>query len=576
MGHGTFVASVIAGTGAASGGYYGGMAPGARLMGISGGDASLFFVLSGIDYILSHSAELNIKVVNCSFGINGVFDENDPVNIATKIMHDRGIAVVFSAGNRGDQPNSLNPYSVAPWVIGVGSATKSGSLSTFSSRGAAGYGQFYPTLIAPGESIIGARALGINVVGTAGLSAGLISQDNDLQAIPPAYLLRYTSSSGTSFAAPHVAGTAALMLQANPALSPDEIKSILQQTATPMLGYSRYEVGAGYLNTYAAVRKATFGTLFGQFRSGLLDSSVTLSNSDAVAFNGEVAPGQTYSAALDLPFDTVFATAQVGWTRTGGAVNNLSIAVSGPGQTVTGKPEVEIIGSSFKKSGVTLNYPVPGRWMITVTNTSDSVRGTSQSFAGAIEIFRANYSVEGIDQLPAAQRLVAKRALMTGLITSRTGGFEAASSATRLELARAVMLAAGARVPQYLPYSPSFTDVPGDSNAIFVESVKHSPKGDLMNTTGSEFSPQASADRLTTAIAMVKAMGFDQEAQAASSSNPGLADWDAIPAFGRGYVSVAITRGWMSANSSGYFRPLDSITRAELATAAVALQQAAR
>src|SRR5262249_42242278 len=56
MGHGTFVASVIAGTGAGAGGYYGGMAPGAKLLGVSGGDASLFFVLSGIDYILSHRA----------------------------------------------------------------------------------------------------------------------------------------------------------------------------------------------------------------------------------------------------------------------------------------------------------------------------------------------------------------------------------------------------------------------------------------------------------------------------------------------------------------------------------------
>jgi len=57
-------------------------------------------------------------------------------------MHDSGISVVFSAGNRGDQPNSLNPYSVADWVIGVGSGTKDRRLSEFSSRGAAGYGTF--------------------------------------------------------------------------------------------------------------------------------------------------------------------------------------------------------------------------------------------------------------------------------------------------------------------------------------------------------------------------------------------------------------------------------------------------
>jgi serine protease AprX len=131
MGHGTFVAGVIAGSGVASSGYYGGMAPGARLLGVGVGDASLFYVLSGIDYILSHRVDQNVRVVNCSFGVNGLFDVNDPVNIATKIMHDSGITVVFSAGNRGDQPNSLNPYSVGDWVIGVGSGTKDRKLSDF-------------------------------------------------------------------------------------------------------------------------------------------------------------------------------------------------------------------------------------------------------------------------------------------------------------------------------------------------------------------------------------------------------------------------------------------------------------
>jgi serine protease AprX len=576
MGHGTLVASVIAGTGAASGGYYGGMAPGARLLGISGGDASLFFVLSGIDYILSHRLDQNIKVVNCSFGISGLFDEHDPVNIATKIMHDNGITVVFSAGNRGDQPNSLNPYSVAPWVISVGSGTKGGSLSSFSSRGAAEYGPFYPSLIAPGEKVIGARAIGINVVGTSGLSAGLVSQDNDLQTIPVAYLSHYTSCSGTSFAAPHVAATAALMLQANPALSPDQIKNILQSSATPMLGYSRHEVGAGYLNTYAAVRKAAYGNPFGQFRIELNNSAITLSRVAAVAFNGEVAPGETYSRIIDLPFDTAFATAQIGWIRTNGAVNNLNVTLMGRNQTVTAKPAVQLIGTAFKKSGVTISDPTPGRWMLTVTNTSDSIRGTSQLFAGAIEITRANYSVSGLDQLSQSKQLAAKRALLTGLMVARSNAFDSDVAATRLEVARAVMLGAGAHVPQYLPYSPSFTDVPSDSNAIFVESVTHSPNGDLMRTSGAQFNPQASADRLTTAIAIVKALGLDSDAQAADSSNPGIADWDAIPATARGYVKVATTRGLMSTNLSSYFRPFDSITRGELAAAAVALQQAAR
>ncbi|HXG92760.1 MAG TPA: S8 family serine peptidase [Blastocatellia bacterium] len=576
LGHGTFVASIIAGTGSASGGYYGGMAPGARLLGVSCGDASLFYVLSGIDYILSHYLEQNIRVVNCSWGISGLFDANDPVNIATKIMHDAGITVVFSAGNRGNTANALNPYSVADWVIGVGSGTKSGSLSSFSSRGAAGYAMFHPTLIAPGENIVAARATGINVVGTAGLSAGLISADNDLKTISPAYLPRYTTSSGTSFAAPHVAATVAMMLQANPSLTPDQIKTILQETATPMLGYSLSEVGAGYLNAYAAVREAAFGTRYGLFRSGLLSKVFALARQPIASFNGEVAPGQSYSQPLDVPSDTIFLNVQAGWVRAIGEGNNLEVALSYAGQTVTSNTQTQLAGSAFKKAGVTVTDPASGRWMITVTNTSDPVRGSSQKFNGAIEIIRATYSMTGLDGLSPSQQQAIKRVLRAGIMTVQSNNFGGGTKATRLEAARAVMLAAGARVPQYLPYAPTFTDVANDASAVFVESVTHSRRGDLFATSGTSFNPQAAISRLTVAAAMVKVLWSDDEIQAASVSNPGLADWDLIPLASRGFVSLAVSSGLFRPDAQGYFRPNDSITRLELALAAAALQQAAR
>jgi serine protease AprX len=575
MGHGTLVASIIAGSGAASNGYYGGMAPGAKLLGISGGDASLFFVLSAMDYVLSHRVEQNIRVVNCSFGISGVFDANDPVNVATQVLHDSGISVVFSAGNRGDQPNSLNPYSVAPWVIGVGAATNSGSLCSFSSRGAAGYGAFYPTLVAPGQSIVGARATGINVVGTSGLTAGLISPDNDLQTIPPTYLLRYTSSSGTSFAAPHVAGTIALMLQANPALQVDEIRNILQDTATPMLGYSRYEVGAGFLNTYAAVRKAAFNTPFGAFRNQLNTAGLSLSRSSLAGFSGVVAPGATWSGNLDVPADVIFATTVLSWQNRNLPGNNLTLTLSRGTASVQATPAASLLGPTSQKLGVTLNDPAAGRWMINVKNTSDALTGTSQRFNGAIEMIRMNSTVGGLDQLSLSDKQAALRALRCGLMTTTGSSFAPNTQATRLQVARALMLSSSIHVPQFLPYSPTYADVSG-ANAIFVESVAHSPDGDLLNTSGARFNPNASADRLTVAIAMVKALGLDSEAQAASTANPGLLDWLGIPLAARGYVSVAVTRGLISANAAGQFRPTEAISRLELARASVALLQAAR
>jgi serine protease AprX len=575
MGHGTLVASIIAGSGAAASGYYGGMAPGAKLLGISGGDANLFFVLSAMDYVLSHRLDQNIRVVNCSFGISGVFDANDPVNVATQVLHDSGISVVFSAGNRGDQPNSLNPYSVAPWVIGVGAATKSGSLCSFSSRGAAGYGAFYPTLVAPGQAIVGARATGINVVGASGLTAGLISPDNDIQTIPPAYLARYTSSSGTSFAAPHVAGTIALMLQANPALQVDDIRNILQETATPMLGYSRYEVGAGSLNAYAAVRKAAFNTPFGAFRNQLNTQGLSLSRSSLAGFSGTVAPGTTWSSALEVPADAVFATTVLSWQNQNLPGNTLTLTLSRGTASVKAAPAASLLGPTSQRIGVTLNDPAAGRWVINITNTSDAVTGTAQHFNGAIEIIRMNSTVAGLDQLSPSDKQAALRAMRCGVMTAAGNSFAPNTSATRLQVARALMLGANTHVPQFLPYSPTYTDV-SNANAIFVESIAHSPNGDLMNTSGARFNPNAQADRLTVAIALVKALGLDDDAQRASAANPGILDWLGIPLAARGYVSVAVTHGLMSASAAGQFRPTEAITRLELAKASVALLQATR
>jgi len=94
----------------------------------------------------------------------------DPVNIATRVMHDSGISWSSRQEIGGDQPNSLNPYSVADWVIGVGSGRRMEAIGILVAR-RAGYGTFYPTLVAPGENVVSTRATGINVVGTAGLQA---------------------------------------------------------------------------------------------------------------------------------------------------------------------------------------------------------------------------------------------------------------------------------------------------------------------------------------------------------------------------------------------------------------------
>src|SRR5690349_10638350 len=126
MGHGTFVGGVIAASGASSSGRFAGVAPGARLIGLSAGDLNLMYVLSGFDYLLEKRVQYNVRVVNCSFSANTVFDLNDPVNIATRLLTDAGVNVVFSAGNSGSGNGTMNPYAIAPWVIGVGATDAAG------------------------------------------------------------------------------------------------------------------------------------------------------------------------------------------------------------------------------------------------------------------------------------------------------------------------------------------------------------------------------------------------------------------------------------------------------------------
>src|SRR5438034_2547574 len=160
-GHGTHVAGIVAGNGAASSGYYQGVAKDASLVGIGTGDTMfILWALAGFDYLLDHASQFNLKVVNNSWGTSGgsqAWDPNDPINKATKKVHDSGITVVFAAGNDGPAPDTMNPFAEAPWVIAVAAGCfpqdsvhcPDGLLTDFSSRGLPGSAQFHPTLTAP-------------------------------------------------------------------------------------------------------------------------------------------------------------------------------------------------------------------------------------------------------------------------------------------------------------------------------------------------------------------------------------------------------------------------------------------
>jgi serine protease AprX len=248
-GHGTHVASTAAGTGAALAGKYRGVAPGAPLVGVGAGEALFILTaLEAFDWVLQNRLKYGIRVISNSWGTSGAFDASDPINVASRLAHDGGLVVVFAAGNDGPGTNTLNPYCVAPWVICVAAGHKDGSsLADFSSRGIPGDPLYQPSLTAPGVEIAAARAT-TGIVTNTFFAVDVIDLGSDA--------VFYAAASGTSMATPHVSGTVALMLEANPALTPDQVKSALQASATPMPAYERHEVGAGYLNAYGAVQAA--------------------------------------------------------------------------------------------------------------------------------------------------------------------------------------------------------------------------------------------------------------------------------------------------------------------------------
>jgi len=283
VGHGTHVAGIVGARGTASNGYYTGVAPGANLIGIGTGDVLfIFWSLAGLDYILDHQQQYNIKVVNNSWGTSGTFDPKDPINEATKKLSQRGITVVFAAGNDGPAQNTLNPYSVAPWVISVAAGCKVGVtdptnseshcmlddgsnplvptnneprdhvLGDFSSRGIPGDNLYHPDITAPGVHIVSTRAS----TGTV-LNGDDGNHDVRICQISAGNLPFYTCASGTSMASPHIAGVVALMQEAaGGKLSPSQVANILTSTARPLPGYAQWEVGAGFVDAYAAVMAA--------------------------------------------------------------------------------------------------------------------------------------------------------------------------------------------------------------------------------------------------------------------------------------------------------------------------------
>ena len=619
-GHGTHCAGTIGGTGAKSNGLYRGVAPGADLVGYGSGAVLLILdAVGGLDYAATNqfSYDNPIRVTSNSWGSSGKFEPLNPVNVATYELYKRGIVSVFAAGNDGPGEDTHNPYAQAPWVISVGAGEKDGVLTSFSSRGKRGeFGSFSmpdgrqwtyfnePTIVATGVDIVSTR----DTTGT----LPLLAAEQDAAALDPAYLPFYTHMSGTSMATPHVAGIVALMLEANPHLTPAQVKDILERTATNMTARLPWEAGAGHVNAYAAVAEAS------GVRNGWGGTVNSLLEFNANAVLGPQSEPTTYPIFFS-PVGTVESVpfqvgADVAWVKAhASTLQTVAIVLTDPDGNRYGSP----IGIPAPVAGndgeISTGAPgKPGTWYVTVRGIG-SVSGVSLDPAkvtngyaapGTVNVdvsFMKSGGYTGMSDVgnhPARQAI--EYAVANRLIDGYSDkSFRPDQTINRGELAQYLVM--GSSVRQSLPFDgrSSFSDIGSTHPAYaYAESVvaNGAPLRDLsqaqngvMGTLDGKFRPNDAVTRVSLAYSLVQALGMQAQATAFSGSLTVFYDGKRIPIEDsasiapalRGYVQAALDQGVINARFTvtqgpfdleptlhAYFDPGKTVTRAAYAVAA--------
>ncbi|WP_433013050.1 S8 family peptidase [Kribbella sp. CA-294648] len=274
FGHGTHVAATIAGTGAGSGGTRKGVAPKADLLigKVLGDDGYGLesWIISGMEWAAAEGA----KVVNMSLG-GGPTDGSDPMSQAVdRITASSGTLFVVSAGNDGAD-ESIGTPGTSPSALTVGAVDRNDALADFSSRGPRlGDNGLKPEITAPGVDIVAARAAGT-------------AMGQPLDEL-------YTAASGTSMAAPHVAGAAVLLAQAHPDWKADRLKNALVSTAKTNQDLTVYEQGSGRVDVARAVAQKVYASATADF--GLVSAGST----KTITYRNDTAAPVTLTLAVDV------------------------------------------------------------------------------------------------------------------------------------------------------------------------------------------------------------------------------------------------------------------------------------
>ncbi|MEV6282587.1 S8 family serine peptidase [Kribbella sp. NPDC051770] len=330
FGHGTHVASTVAGSGAASGGKYKGVAPDATLLDgkvcDGSGSCTDSAMLAGLQWA---AVEQKAKVVNFSIGGPDTPDV-DPIEAAiNKLTAQTGTLFVVAAGNEGPGDGSISSPGSADAALTVGAVDRSDQLAEFSSRGPrVGDGAIKPDVTGPGVDIVAARAKGADIgepVGT-----------------------QYMKLSGTSMATPHVAGTAALLAQQHPAWKAAELKPVVMASAKEIAGQTVFQQGAGRVDAGKAITQSLTAT-----------------------------PGSiSFGKALWPHTDDKPVTKQVALRNLGQAAVTLQLQVAATGPD--GKPS-----SAFKLAASKVTVPAGGTASVAVTSDTRH-QGPDGQYAGRL------------------------------------------------------------------------------------------------------------------------------------------------------------------------------------------------
>ena len=253
-GHGDHVARIIGSNGGFTKEYIG-VAPEVNLLNVkvanAQGRAKISDVISGLQWVFDNQARYNIRVVNISMN-DSVLESHhtSALDAAVEILWFNGIVVVVSAGNTGN--GGIYAPANDPFVITVGATDDQGTteltddvMAPFSAYGTTTDGYAKPDLVAPGT----------NIVSLIKRNTLLARQHPDHIVHKNFHLGTYFQMSGTSMSAPMVAGAAALLIQSNPNLTPDQVKYRLMHTARAF--DSSLRAGAGYLDVNAAIQNVT-------------------------------------------------------------------------------------------------------------------------------------------------------------------------------------------------------------------------------------------------------------------------------------------------------------------------------